>query len=203
MLALVLAACVSSGCQAADPRTAPRPVAASAPVSLAEQVREAARASTPGARHRELEPLAGDWRVELADVAEDQSERSVAHGEGRLEWVHERRYLAWSARLEGAGTTSGFLGFDLRLGQYQLLMISSLSTGMGVATGYGDLTGQGVRFTLESVDPASGQRARMSSVLRIVDANHFVLDAYGVDAAGRERVVRRTHYRRAGAAAHA
>lgn len=198
---LSLAAFASTGCQAADPRTTPRaPVAGVAP-SLAEQVREASRASTPGARHRQLEPLAGDWRIELADVAEDQTERSVAHGEGRLEWVHERRYLAWFAHLEGTGTTSGFLGYDLRQEQYQLLMISSLSTGMGVASGYGDLAGQGVRFTLESLEPASGQRARMSSVLRIVDANHFVLDAYGVDGAGRERVVRRTHYRRAASAA--
>lgn len=193
---LTLTSLVCAGCRAADPREVARTAAVAPPPTLAEQVRDAARASAPGPMHRRLDTLAGDWRVELTDVAEDQTERPVAHGDARLEWVHDHRYLAWSARLAEAGTTTGFLGYDLRQEQYQLLMISSLSTGMGVATGYGDPAGQGVRFTLESFDPSHGQRARMSSLLRLLGPNHFVLDAYGVDAAGRERVVRRTHYRR-------
>jgi hypothetical protein len=75
-------------------------------------------------------------------------------------------------------------------------MISSLSSGMGVASGHGDLSGSGIRFTQETLDPASDRRWRMTSSLRLISRDHFVLDALGVDAQGEERVVRRTHYRR-------
>lgn len=199
LLALLL---VLAACQAPDPRRAPPPGLAGpgpVPADLDAQVAELAAASRPGAMHARLEPLVGEWTVRLCEVAEDQRETEWARGLARLEWAHGGRFLAWNAELARAGTTSGFLGYDLRNQQYQLLMISSLSSGMGVAYGYGDVAGQGIRFTQEVVDPPSGRRMRMTSVLRLVSANHFVLDAEGVDDKGVNRVVRRTHYERAAA----
>lgn len=197
MLALLVLAVAS--CQAPDPRTLPRPGVAitAAPRSLEEQVRELSEASRPGPMHQRLDALVGDWNVRLCDVAADQGERDLAHGEAHIEWVHERRFLAWRATLELAGSTSGFVGYDQRSKQYQLLMISSLSSGMGVASGYGDLDGQGIRFSQEMLDPGTGARLRMTSILRSIAPDHFVLDAMGVDEHGTERVVRRTHYERA------
>ncbi len=145
--------------------------------------------------HRRLDPLVGDWNVTLADVALTQAETVLASGHAHLEWTHGGRYLAWSAQLDSAGTTSGFLGYDLRGSRYQLLMVSSLSTGMGVADGVGDLRGSGIRFTLESFDPASNQRVRLVSLLRLLAPDHFVLESLGAE----DRVVRRTHYARAAA----
>lgn len=198
-IVLFLGGVLGFACQAPDPRASTLlAAAAAAPRSLDEQVQELSAASQPGSMHARLEALAGDWSVSLCEVAADQREREVARGTARLEWMHGRRFLAWNAELERTGTTSGFLGFDLRSQQYQLLMISSLSSGMGVAIGYGDFAEQGIRFTQELVDPPSGRRLRMTSVLRSIAVDHFVLDAYGVDEAGLERVVRRTHYRRTG-----
>ncbi|MBI5364028.1 MAG: DUF1579 family protein [Planctomycetes bacterium] len=201
-IAALLCSVLAVACQAPDPR-APRPnalVSAAAPRTLEEQVQELAAASQPGAMHARLELLAGLWSVSLCEVAADQRERELARGAARLDLVHGGRFLAWTAELERAGTTSGFLGYDLRHQQYQLLMISSLSSGMGVATGYGDLAGQGIRFTQETVDPPTGRRLRMASVLRALDRDHFVLDSFGVVEQGLERIVRRTPYRRAEAA---
>lgn len=192
-----------AACQAPDPRQAPPKGLASSnpvPADLDAQVAELAAASRPSSMHARLEPLAGDWTVRLCEVAEDQGEREWTRGRARLEWVHGGRFLAWTAQLERAGSTSGFLGYDVRNQQYQLLMISSLSTGMGVAYGYGDVAGQGIRFTQETVDPPSGRRMRMTSVLRLLDRDHFVLDAHGLDERGVDRVVRRTHYDRVPAA---
>jgi len=198
---LVLLLTLAAACAATDPRLdpgsgAPPHGAAAPPRTLDEQVQELARSSQPGSMHKRLEPLVGLWSVELCEVADDQRERALARGAAELKWVHEGRFLSWGATLEAAGTTSGFLGYDLRAGQYQLLMISSLSSGMGVATGYGDLSGQGVRFTQETLDAPTGRRMRMTSVLRLIERNHFVLDAEGRDDRGQERVVLRTHYRR-------
>ncbi|MBK7877378.1 MAG: DUF1579 family protein [Planctomycetes bacterium] len=191
------------GCQAPDPRRGPPPGLAGpgpAPVELEAQVAELAAASRPTSMHARIDPLAGTWTVRLCEVEDDFREREWSRGTARLAWVHGGRFLAWTAELERAGTTSGFLGYDVRNQQYQLLMISSLSTGMGVAYGYGDVSGQGIRFTQEAVDPPSGRRLRMTSLLRLLDRDHFVLDAHGLDAKGVDRVVRRTHYERVPAA---
>lgn len=184
-----------AACSAPDPRERRPPEATHAPQPLAEQVHALAISSAPGAMHRRLDPLVGDWTVTLADVAPTQAETVLASGHAHLEWSHGGRYLAWNAQLDSAGTTSGYLGYDLRGSRYQLLMVSSLSTGMGVADGVGDVRGSGIRFTLESFDPASNQRVRLVSLLRLVAPDHFVLESLGAD----ERVVRRTHYARVAA----
>ena len=188
----------TAACQAPDPRQLPRPgpVPAGPPPTLEQQIAELSAASAPGPMHKRLDVLAGDWTVRLCEVAVDQSERDLAHGEAHIAWVHDGRFLQWEAKLDLAGSTSGFLGFDRRQEQYQLLMISSLSSGMGVASGFGDLDGSGIRFSQEMVDPRTGSHLRMSSALRSISPDHFVLDAMGVDEHGVERVVRRTHYQR-------
>jgi hypothetical protein len=182
-----------AACSAPDPRATFGMPAPSAAPAFGEQVRTLAAGSQPGAMHRRLDALVGDWEVTLADVDVAQAETVLTRGAARLEWVHGGRYIAWNASLDHAGTTSGYLGYDLRGSRYQLSMVSSLSTGMGVADGFGDLRGAGIRFTLENFDPASGQRVRLVSVLRSIDADHFVLESLGAD----ERVVRRTHHTRA------
>lgn len=200
VLALSLAAL---GCTAAEPAR-PRALAANAPApTLEAQTLELARASLPGAEHRRLSVLCGHWNVTMVAVDLRGEETELATGGGELEWVLDGRFLRWSATLSIAGaprSTTGFLGFDLRRREYELLMISNLATGMSVATGLGDPQRTGLRFTLEAVDPTTGVRARAVSVLRLVSPDHFVLDQVAVDAEGRERVVQRHHYRRRAAA---
>jgi hypothetical protein len=76
-------------------------------------------------------------------------------------------------------------------------MITDVGTGMSVAHGTGQLARSGIRFTLELIDRDSGGRARMSSVLRMPDPDHFVQDLLGGDPLGNERTVRRYRYSRA------
>lgn len=196
LAASALAFAALAACSAPDPRTTPATAQPIVAPAFADQVRTLEAGSRPGTMHRRLDGLIGDWDVALADVDPTQAETVVARGAARLEWVHGGRYVLWSATLEHAGTTSGFLGYDLRGSRYQLSMVSSLSSGMGVADGYGDPRGSGIRFTLENYDPSSGQRVRLVSLLRSIDANHFVLESLGAE----DRVVRRTHYLRKPAA---
>lgn len=187
------------GCTAAEPAR-PRPPAPPAPaITLEAQALELARSSQPVAEHRRLSVLCGEWLVTMVAVDERGDEVELARGEGQLESMLDGRFLRWSATLSIAGAqrmTTGFLGFDLRSREYELLMISNLATGMEVAKGRGDPERGGLRFTLEQIDPATGSRARAVSVLRLVSPEHFVLDQIAVDAGGGERVVQRHHYRR-------
>lgn len=190
---LLCAACVAS-----EPVRAPRRVdlPTSAP-TIESQAREAANASRPRKEHRALEALVGTFDTRVVSVGANGEETDPRPGRAVIETTLGGRYLKWEAVLDlGDEThaTTGFLGFDLNQSEYQLLMISDLSTGMGVARGRGDMHGTGIRFAIEIPDPETGALRRAVSTLRVLDANRFVLEQLGVDGAGRERVVRRTSY---------
>ncbi len=135
----------------------------------------------------------------MVAVDEQAAETELARGEGELEWKLDGRFLQWTATLSIAGaprTTTGYLGFDVRSKEYELLMISNLATGMQVALGRGDPERDGLRFTLEQLDPETGAGIRAVSVLRLISKDHFALDQLASDGNGHERVVQRHHYRR-------
>lgn len=201
--ALVALVSLVTACAAPDPTRVRREVDVRSlpPTTIEDQAAEAARRSQPRPEHRALAPLAGEWAVTVVDVDEHGGESGPHTGSARIEWVLGGRFLSWNAFLGIGGhdyATTGYLGFDVNSAEYQLLMISDLATGMGVARGRGDVSQRGIRLTLEVADPSNGAIRRAQSVLRVVDSDHFVLEQIGLDAAGVERVVRRTHYRRVG-----
>lgn len=192
----------ASSCVAPEPAR-PQSVAPPAPPSLEVQTIELERASRAGPEHHRLSVLCGAWNVTMVAVDEHAAETEIARGEGELAWMLDGRFLHWTATLSIAGaprTTTGFLGFNTRSKEYELLMISNLATGMQVASGRGDPERGGLRFTLEQLDPATGARIRATSLLRLLTKDHFALDQTANDASGVERVVQRHHYRRRAAA---
>jgi len=199
LLAFLCAACVS---QPDAPRS--RPASGSVAPTLAEQAELQEAATRPGKQHRALDPLVGAWITTNAAVDADGRESDPVSGRAAIEWTLGGRYLRIDANLElpggAARTWSGFLGFDQAQEEYQWLMVSDLSTGMGVAKGRGEPSRGGIRFVLDVVDPRTGGLARATSVLRVLDPAHVVLEQIGVDVTGLERVLRRTHYRRASSA---
>ncbi len=199
-IGILLAALATTACVSQPDRPAARPAGA-APPTLAEQAAVQAAATRPGKRHHALDPFVGAWLTTNVAVDAQGRESDAVPGRAAIEWVLGGRYLAIDADLtlpDGATHTwSGFLGFDDASEEYQWLMVSDLSTGMGVAHGRGELRHAGIRFQLDVVAPRTGALARATSLLRALDADHIVLEQIGTDATGIERVLRRTHYHRA------
>jgi hypothetical protein len=167
--------------------------------TLEELAADAERSSHPRAEHRRLDVLAGNWDSSVVSVGVDGKESDPRAGDAHITWALAGHYLEWNStlRLEnGTRASRGFLGFDLNHAEYQLVMISDLATGMGVAHGTGEITGAGIRFVLELIDGRDGSMRRAQSVLKVIDHNHFVLDQIGLGPEGTERVVRRTHHHR-------
>lgn len=200
------AACVAAAVALAACVTQPdRPTAASAPAgpppTLAEQAALQEQATRPGRQHRALDPLVGAWTTTNASVDVAGKETDLVPGRAAIDWALGGRYLRIDANLEVPGgasyTWSGFMGYDEAHSEYQWLMVSDLSTGMGVARGQGDPTRGGIRFVLELQDPRTGGLVRATSLLRLLGTGEFVLEQIGADPNGLERVLRRTHYRRA------
>jgi hypothetical protein len=134
--------------------------------------------------------------MESARVAADGTEtRTQLEGQARLEWILEGRYLRWdsSALIDGRQfATHGWLGFDNRSSEYQLSMITSVSSGMAIWRGLGEPRAQGITFTTEQFDNRSGSRLRASNRLRILSPDLFVTE----DLDAQNLPVQRTYYRR-------
>lgn len=206
----VLLACLgllSLACEAPDPSGRRSSSGAGvAPVqspvlSVEAQAKEFSAASRPGPQHKVLESLVGEWEVTLSTTAADGTESAPYRGRATLAWTLGQRFLRWDASLmfgEISGTTTGFLGFDTRTRQYQLMMISDFATGMMVAGGSGEIRALGIVFELELTDPATGARLVARSRLRILSPDHFVLEQLEASSGGKDRVTRISHYRRAG-----
>lgn len=196
------------GCEAPDPaarrssggvEVAPAPVPA---LSVEDQAKEYSVASRPGPAHQVLEPLIGEWEVTLSTISAGGVESEPYRGRATLAWTLGRRFVRWDASVvfgEIVGTTSGFVGFNTRTRQYQLMMISDLATGMALAQGGGDIRGVGLLFELEEFDPASETRLVARSRIRSLSSDHFVLEQLEPSSGGKDRVSRVWHYRRAGA----
>lgn len=199
-IALILFALAATGCVSQPDRPAPRPPGL-APPTLAEQAAIQAAATRPGKKHHALDTFVGAWLTTNVAVDAQGQESDAVPGRAAVEWILGGRYLSIDANLTlPDGTThtwSGFLGFDDSSEEYQWLMVSDLSTGMGVAHGRGEFRHAGIRFQLEVVAPRTGALARATSLLRAIDTDHVVLEQIGTDATGIERVLRRTHYHRA------
>lgn len=205
--ALVALLGLCAACETGGPRPAPDSASAAdsslPPAPLAEQVKKLSIATAPGSRHTALAPLEGEWSVVLSDVSPTGAETDAYQGQATLGWILGGRFLRWDASIDfggASGKTTGFLGFDSLYAEYELMMISDLSQGMEVARGTGELSGPGILFTLDQLDPRTGTHVRARSRLRLIDHDRFVLEQLGASQGGDERVVRVSHYRRAGAA---
>ena len=94
----------------------------------------------------------------------------------------------------GGGTqeTTGWLGYDRNAQEYQLCMITSFSSGMGIYRGQGDLAKDGIVFLFEQVDPKTGAHLRSRNRLKLITNDHFVIEDVDEDLVAHARA----HYRR-------
>lgn len=191
---LLLAVCV--GCESTTPRRpAPPRVAPAEPPNVEAQVEAFEAASRPGPMHKKLVVLVGDWDTSVVRVAPDGTEIPAGSGRTSITPLFEGRYLRWEGTMtlgERTQETTGWLGYDRNVGEYQLCMITSFSSGMGIFHGQGDLAREGILFVLERLDSATGARLEARNRLKVLTPEHFVIEDEDED----RHVRTRSHYRR-------
>lgn len=192
VLLTLLAACESSNPRSSKPLPAVRQPAP----DIQQQVSAQEAASQPGPMHKKLDPLLGDWQTQVTRLGPDGNE--VPGGGGgvtRITQLFGGRYQRWDAVLDIGGQsreTTGWLGYDRGKQEYQLSMITSFSSGMCIYRGHGDLAKDGIVFLLDDIDPKTGVPIRARNRLKLVSADHFVIEDVDQDMIAYSR----SHYRR-------
>jgi Protein of unknown function (DUF1579) len=192
LVLLVAAACESS--PAGQPRKPPQAVRPPE-ADLEQQVSAQEAASQPGPMHKKIEPLIGDWQTSVTRIAPNGTEVPGGSGVTRVRSLFGGRYQRWDAVMDIGGKsreTTGWLGYDRNVQEYQLSMITSFSSGMGIYRGQGDLAKDGIVFLFEQVDPRTGAHLRSRNRLKLVTNDYFVIEDVDEDLIAHAR----SHYRR-------
>ncbi len=191
VLLCALAACESTSSQ----RPKPLPSVRAPAPDIEQQVSAQEAASQPGAMHKKLDPLVGEWQTNVTRLAPDGTEVPGGSGVTRITQIYGGRYQRWDAVMEIGGRsheTTGWLGYDRNMQEYQLCMITSFSSGMGIYRGIGDLGKEGIVLVLEQVDPKTGAHMRSRNRLKMITNDHFVIEDVDEDMVAHAR----SHYRR-------
>jgi hypothetical protein len=191
VLLTLLAACESTNSKSSKPLPAVRQDAP----DIEKQVSAQEAASQPGPMHKKLDPLLGEWQMQVTRIAADGTEVAGGGGVTRITQLFGGRYQRWDAVLEIGShprETTGWLGYDRNAQEYQLSMITSFSSGMGIYRGHGDLAKDGIVFVLETIDPKTGVPMRSRNRLKLVTADHFVIEDVDEDMIAHAR----SHYRK-------
>lgn len=149
------------------------------PPDLDQQISNQEASSRPGPMHKKLDVLVGEWQTSVARITPDKAELPGGQGITRITRLFEGRYLRWDVVMQIGGRTqetTGWMGYDRNASEYQLCMITSFSSGMGIYHGQGDIAKEGIVFVFDQIDTQSGAHLRSRNRLRVLDPDHFVIE---------------------------
>ena len=158
--------------------------AAAPPMSKEQQAQMDAmmKAMTPGAPHKRLGELAGDWTFTNTMWMDPSAPPTESTGSASYRLIMGGRYL----QTEQRGTFAGMpfegvsiMAFDNVTQKYYSSWIDSMSTGLMVSTGTYDPAKRAYTFLSDMDDPTRpGIKLKIREVITIVDANTHRLDWY-------------------------
>lgn len=152
----------------------------------------------PGLVHKQMEPLAGSWGVEITYVMGGKEHKGKASCESQ--WVLDGRFLQQEYKSKFMGkpyTVLQHLGFDNNKKKTSEIVMQSLST--SILHNTGTMSADGKVITNEGIshDASAGQEYKLRTVTTIVDPDHYTLEWFHLAGDGKaEKIVSMAHTRR-------
>ena len=139
-------------------------------------------AARPGAEHKKLDPLAGDWSYTCKFWLDPNQPAIESSGTIARRWVLGGRFL--EERVVGKGPDAkdfeglGVIGYDKPQGKYTCGWISSMGTGIATGLGTCDASGKHFTFKTEGFCPLRKAVVQGRDDVRIESANKHILTMY-------------------------
>jgi hypothetical protein len=162
------------------------------------QNQNAVKADVPGPIHKRLTDLAGNWDVTVQYKIGEKLQEGAAKCEATS--ILGGRFLRQEYNTQFQGnpfTVVQILGYDNSRKKSIEIKIDTMHT--GAMYNEGTVSEDGKVFTNEGepLDPTTGKPYKLRTVYTIIDDDHFTLEWYHIDDAGKaERVVTMTHTRK-------
>jgi uncharacterized protein DUF1579 len=152
----------------------------------------------PGKVHKQMEPMAGNWDVDITFVINGHENHGKVTCEAK--WILDGRFLRqeYHSSLMGKPyTVIQHLGYDNQKKKIIELKMDNMSTGIMHNEGIISDDGKTITNEGEIQDPATGKTSKLRTVYTIIDPDHFTLEWFMIGADGKaEKGVSMTHTRR-------
>ncbi len=157
-------------------------------VPFAPQPAKADPVGAPGAEHKRLNALIGEWTTDIKTWKTHDGEPIALKGTATRRWVLDGRFVEERAENEtsraGRFRSTTYLGYNRRTKLYQRFWITNTSTGMFTERGRYDPDANHIQTEGSEVNPISGAVILTTSVLKIDSPSRHVFTAYATGANG-------------------
>lgn len=154
-----------------------------------EQMQAMMQAMSPGEQHKRMAKMAGDWTFTNKFWMAPGAPAAESSGTMHAETLMGGRYVqeTWKGDMmgmpfEGRATSA----YDNVAKQYISTWIDNMGTGIMVQTGSCDEAAKTCTLAGDTMDPMSGKKMTMKSVITWLDDNSFRHEMYAPDPSGKE-----------------
>jgi hypothetical protein len=158
-----------TGSQKLDPKTA-------------EMMKKAEAACTPGAAHKALEPLVGDWNAEVKMWMAPNAPPTITKGTAKSTWALKGRFVQQEFSGEFMGKPFrgiSFTGYDNVRQKYRSVWLDDMSTTMATSEGDADSGGKVITFGGNCACAMTGEKNKETKqIYRIVSLYKHVFEMY-------------------------
>jgi hypothetical protein len=204
--ALALAAAMTvAGLAAADTAKKPADAAkkpaeqAAAPADEKAMMEKWLQVATPSAGHKALEPVVGTWDAKITMWMAPGAPPQESTGTSENKWVLGGRFVqqSYDGNFMGQPFSGvGYTGYDNFKKKYVGTWMDTMGTMIMVSQGSADATGKTLSMTSTIDDVMTGKPTNVKSEIKIVDADHHVMEMWGPDPTGKQFKTMEIHYTR-------
>ena len=148
-----------------------------------------AKVATPAEGHKRLEAVVGTWDAKITMWMAPGAPPQASTGTSENKWVLGGRFV--EQRYEGSFMGQpfsglGHTGYDNYKKKYVGTWMDTMGTMIMVSQGSADATGKTLTMTSTIDDVMTGKPANIKSEIKIVDADHHVMEMWGPDPTGKQ-----------------
>jgi hypothetical protein len=174
--------------------------APAADAQKADAAANMAEATTPGAKHKALEPFVGEWTAEIKAWMAPGQPPTESKGTAKATWIMDGRYV----QEEFSGDFMGqpfrglsLTGYDNVRGKYRSVWVDNMSTTIVTSEGDFDAANKTLTFNGDYACAMTGDKHKQAKMIsRIVSKDKHVFEMYDPSQGPNAKVMEITYTRK-------
>ena len=168
--------------------------------AMEEMIKKAGAACTPGAAHQALEPLVGEWKVEVKTWMAPDAPPALSTGTAKSTWALKGRFVQQEFSGEFMGQPFhgiSFTGYDNVREKYRSVWIDDMSTTMVVSEGDADSDGKVITLGGSYACAMTGEKDKATTqIYRILNQDKHVFEMHDPARGENSKVMEITYIRK-------
>jgi hypothetical protein len=167
---------------------------------MEEMMKKAEEASTPGEAHKRLDPLVGNWSVEVKMWMGPDAPPTVTKGTAKTTWALKNRFVQEEFSSDFMGKPFrgiSFTGYDNIREKYNSVWIDDMSTTMVTAEGVADPSGKVLTFGGTYACAMTGEKNKETKqIYRILSQDKHIFEMHDPSLGEHSKVMEITYTRK-------